>query len=221
MLKKVCALVFALGACLGSAASACYLCAVQDGHVDCELVIGETGGISCTINCTTSGGREKCYCRTLGNCGGSNGCNGEPCPVARRQQSWPSAPLSRPVSVWLTRDQFEKMEALNSDAAMLVATLARDSDALLIGLKEAIPFVPGESQGIFSVAPLGADGKPGLKKFFRYTANVLQEGDGVLIRVEVEDHPTFRSLYAQFRNGAADDFVEIVNSEGRGRRWEN
>jgi hypothetical protein len=195
-------------------ASACWLCSTEAGSatLSCELVVGETGGTSCSINCKTVLGVDKCFCRTLGVCGGSNGCDGHPCPMVSELLG-----ESVPVKVFLTRDMYRALEESNPDAAMLLANLVKDGDTLVVGLQSRQPFIPGESKGIFAENPTGA---PALKRVYHFEASVVQELDRVVVSVRFLDHPTMKSLYAQIRNGDAGNVVEIMDARGRLRRVE-
>ncbi|MEA2601818.1 MAG: hypothetical protein QOF89_2810 [Acidobacteriota bacterium] len=196
-----------------SPASACWLCTTGSGSsgLDCALEIGETGGTSCFINCRTTQNVDRCYCRTLGVCGGSSDCGGQPCPTAQ-----PSQPGS-PGKVFLTRDMYRALEESNPDAAMLLANFVKNSDALAVGLRFGEPLIPGDYQGLFTETPTGI---PALRKTYRFEATVVQEMDRVVVNVRVFDHPTMKSLYAQIRNGDAGNIVEVVDLRGRRSRIE-
>ncbi|HEX6901416.1 MAG TPA: hypothetical protein VF789_16945 [Thermoanaerobaculia bacterium] len=207
---------------LGNEAFACILCAYSGGDgPECELVVGETGGRSCYINCGTTAGTFRCYCRTLGDCSGTNACDGQPCPVAHRKGlEFFAPPETKRAAVYLTRQQIKALESQNPEAAGLIATFAKDNDALLIGLKDAIPFVPGEYKGLVTEAPVVAAGAKGPVKIYRYEATVIQEGDGVVIRVELFDHPTMRRLHAQIGSSFSENIIEVISREGSVKRIE-
>ncbi len=209
------AVLLGVGLCLtaSSTASACWLCSTEAGSatLSCELVVGETGGSSCS----TIHGVDKCFCRTLGVCGGSNGCDGHPCPTV--SALLPGQTESGPGKVFLTREMYGALEATHPDAALLLANLVKDGDALEVGLQSREPFIPGEYKGIFTDMPTGV---PALRKVYRFEASVIQETDRVVVNVRFLDHPTMKSLYAQIRNGDAGNVVEIVDARGRLRRVE-
>jgi hypothetical protein len=196
---------------VSSPASACWLCSTEAGSatLSCELAVGETGGSTCTTNCKTVHGIDKCFCRTLGVCGGSNGCDGQPCPTVSGE--------SVPVKIFLTRDMYAALEATNPDVAMLLANLVKDGDTLEVGLQWRQPFIPGEYKGIFAENPTGV---PALKRAYRFEASVVRELDRVVVNVRFLDHPTMKSLYTQIRNGDAGNVVEIMDARGRLRRIE-
>jgi hypothetical protein len=209
--------IILLGICLSlttlSPASACWLCTTSSGStgLDCELQIGETGGSSCLINCQTLHGVDKCFCRTLGDCGGSNGCGGQPCPTLLPGQ------LGDAGKVFLTREMYLALEETNPDAAMLLANFVKNSDALEVGLHPREPLLPGGDKGLVTENPTGV---PALRKTYRYEATVTQELDRVVVNVRIFGHPTMKSLYAQIRNGDAGNVVEITDVRGRLRRVE-
>jgi len=196
-----------------STASACWLCTTSSGStgLDCELQIGETGGSSCIINCQTLHGVDKCFCRTLGDCGGSNGCGGSPCPTVLPGQPGGAG------KVFLTREMYLALVEKNPDVAMLLANLVKDGDTLEVGLRASQPFIPGEYKGFFTETPTGV---PALRQTYRFEGTVTQELDRVVVNVRIFDHPTLKSLYAQIRNGDAGNVVEIVDTRGRLRRIE-
>ncbi len=193
-------------------ASACWLCSTGGGStgLDCDLEIGETGGSSCFINCQTFHGVDRCFCRTLGDCGGSNGCGGHPCPTVLPGQTGAG-------KVFLTREMYQALAETNPDAAMLLANLVKDSDVLEVGLQPREPFIPGEYKGLFTENPTGV---PALRHTYRFEASVTQELDRVVVNVRIFDHPAMKSLYAQIRNGDAGNVVEITDVRGRLRRVE-
>lgn len=198
-----------------SPASACWLCTTGSGSsgLDCALEIGETGGTSCFINCKTAqGGVDRCFCRTLGVCGGSSDCGGQPCPTLL-----PGSSESGAGKVFLTHDMYRALEETNPDVAMLLANLVKNSDALEVGLHSREPFIPGEYKGLYTETPTGL---PALKRTYRFEATVVQELDRVVVNVRIFDHPTMKSLYAQIRNGDASNVVEIVDTRSRLRRIE-
>ena len=196
-----------------SQASACWLCTSGGGStgLDCDLEIGETGGSSCFINCQTFHGVDRCFCRTLGDCGGSNGCGGQPCPTVLPGQPGDAG------KVFLTREMYQALEETNPDAAMLLANFVKDSDALEVGLRPREPFIPGEYKGLFTENPTGV---PALRRTYRFEATVAQELDSVVVNVRIFDHPAMKSLYAQIRNDDAGNVVEITDVRGRLRRVE-
>ena len=193
-----------------SPASACWLCSTGTGSsgLDCVLEIGETGGTSCFINCKTLHDVDRCFCRTLGDCGGSSGCGGQPCPTA--QPGKRASVLED--KVFLTRDLYTALEATHPEVALLLANLVKDGDTLETGLRTRQPFIPGEYQGLFTETPTGV---PALRRTYRFDASVIQEGDRVVVNVRVFDHPTLRSLHAQIRNGGAGNVIEIMDARGR------
>jgi hypothetical protein len=193
-----------------SPASACWLCSTGTGSsgLDCVLEIGETGGTSCFINCKTLYDVDRCFCRTLGDCGGSSGCGGQPCPTA--QPGKQASVLEE--RVFLTRDLYTALEATHPEVALLLANLVKDGDTLESGLRTRQPFIPGEYQGLFTETPTGA---PALQRTYRFEATVLQELDRVEVNVRVFDHPALKSLHAQIRNGDAGNVIEIVDTRGR------
>lgn len=199
-----------------SPASACWLCTTGSGSsgLECTLEVGETGGTDCVINCRSTHGLDRCFCRNLGVCGGSNGCGGQPCPTAGTLSDQRGG---GPGKVFLTRDMYVALEATNPDVAMLLANLVKDGDVLAAGLQQCEPFIPGKYQGLFTETPTGV---PALRQTYRFEATVVQELDRVVVNVRFLDHPTMKSLYAQIRNGDAGNVVEITDARGRLRRVE-
>jgi hypothetical protein len=200
--------------CLASSSrsSACWLCSVTAGSSDvvCELDIGETGGTTCITNCKTIGGVDKCFCRTLGDCSGSNGCDGHPCPMLRASSTQQESGKGK---VFLTRETYRALEASHPDAAMLLANFVKDGDVLEVGLKASEPFIPGEYKGLFTEAPTG--GRPDLKKTYRFEASVTEEENGIRVDVRIFDHPSMQSLHAQIQNGGVGNLIEVTDLRGR------
>src|SRR6266496_240146 len=133
-----------------SMASACLLCKLVDSSMSCSLEIGESGGGSCYINCRTGAAGEICFCRTLGVCGGSNGCDGQPCPTLVPKSELQSRVPGR---TFLTQETLSALAATDPDMAEIVSGFVKDSDALQIGLISRAAFVPGEYKGTVTLAP--------------------------------------------------------------------
>ena len=197
-------------------ASACWICTTGSGSsgLECTLEVGETGGTDCVINCKSSHGFDKCFCRNLGVCGGSNGCGGQPCPTVSELSDQTA---SNPGKVFLTRDMYAALEDADPDVAMLLANFVKDGAVLGAGLQQCEPFIPGKYQGLFTETPTGV---PALRQTYRFEATVVQELDRIVVNVRFFDHPTMKSLYAQIRNGDAGNVVEITDARGRLRRVE-
>jgi hypothetical protein len=208
------ALASLLGLLQASAASACWLCKLSSGDLTCDLVIGESGGSTCYINCKSNG---VCYCRTLGICSGTDQCSGSPCPTIHGGVPGLSNGASDGETVWLTRELFDKVDASNPVAAMLLSSLARDSDALSVGLLDRVPFQIGEFKGVVTVPSSRGKEKP---LAYRYEASVTPLDGGVTIHIQVFDHPGFRSLDAQVWNEMSGTHVELADKTGTLRRIE-
>ncbi len=202
-------LVVGLALCVVAAApaSACWLCASTGGYPDCEYVTGETGGTDCFINCSG----VKCYCRTLGVCGGSNGCGGQPCPVLHTKPDVFGGG-DREGTVWLTKELFDQMSLSDPDAALLLASLTTGVDTLHAGLWNRVPFIVGNFQGLFTETLPDSEGH---NKAYKYTASVVPQGDGSLrVDLKVFGHPKIRGLAAEIRNDASGSFVEVQRRNG-------
>ncbi len=197
-------------------ASACYVCQLSGGVMSCNDVIGETGGGDCLINCNRFG---TCFCRTLNFCAGSNGCGGQPCPVAK-----PQGPVSqgdREPIVWLTKSLFVQVSTANPDAAMLLSSLTRDTDVFLTGHIDRVAFIPGDYRGMFTQKVPGKNGAAESTLSYRYKASAVVQSDGSLrVRLEVFDHPAIQVLTAQIWNGEKGSLIEVEGRDHRSQRIE-
>ena len=191
-----------------SKASACYLCQLDNGSLGCLLDIGETGGSSCYVNCKPTPVGDRCFCRTLGICSGTNGCDGHPCPVSVAKSEKQS---SIPGRTFLTRETLSALAASNPEVADILSGFVRDNDALELGMSSRAPFIPGEYHGLISLSPPGGRGQT---QTFRVEASVTQELDRVVVDVQLFDHPRLLSLHAEISNKTGN-LVEVVDSRGR------
>ncbi|MFL6196192.1 MAG: hypothetical protein ACJ75H_18575 [Thermoanaerobaculia bacterium] len=189
-------------------ATACWLCKLADGLLACDLVIGESGGSSCTTNCKSNG---VCYCRNLGICGGTNQCDGSPCPTVH-----PRAGATSGETVWLTRNFLAQVEAASPEAGVLLTSLTRDPDLLQVGLRDRVAIEIGESRGMFMLpAPKGQ--KP---LAYRFEASVTALTGGVAVHIKVFDHPTLQALDAEIWSDASGSRVDLEGRSGRLQRIE-
>lgn len=205
---------------------ACNLCAFEAGEVDCELVVGETGGSGCYINCrTTPAGMQKCYCRTLGLCAGSNDCNGSPCPTLADGETGVAKRLASPwltptPSVALPRATLEAVFARYPDVETLLSAVVRETGALSALQRDWQPLLLGPFSGALSEVPVEKKGVPGAGSAYGFRGDARLEGAKVRVWIEVADHPQIRRLTADFVREPGLGFLEIEDAEGAVERFE-